>query len=838
MRKRWLLALGWYCAVLPVLAAQGASASRAQAFGHTEFPESHPVLSLKEDEIFFCSRKNPINFGQENHPDIWVARAGGTGAFSRPINVGAPLNDAGPNIPMALSMDGNVLFVWNPVDIPASIAFSQKQGRNWQSPQQMEIVGWGTEEMDRLRHWHVSADGQLLLLSAIVRGREDEDLFISKRKDGGSWQTPVPLVSPLNSPSREASVFLAADGRSIYFASDRKGGQGGLDLYMSQRLDDSWARWSTPLNLGSSINSKADESQLYLSASGETAFFVVGDTETDARIYKAPLPLDMQPLRMLLLSGKVVQASTGLPTFASVCLFSLDQEDVSLDRCGIRPDRNGAFQLLIPQNRTIGLFAEKPGMFSSSRYFLPGGTWRFTEDQETSFLAELTASEPAYKERELEIQALQGQVRDLETLMGTMEDMRRKELVRLARMDYMLDIPPFEYDIDWPLFRSRYEAMREQYNQDAAIPEVLPTSGDSDAQGNIGLPGLKEHIYPETAQGRIQALRERQQLRIGQSGAGEAPAAPVRLFDFEGFGKALEGQLISRIQDSLLLDMEKEFLGKSALNLRGVLSDVQIPLLDAVVEQKKRSFLSPDFESTLGRLDQFGERLLSDPVRLDWQQTLADTLSNLLLPSISEKVVPLLKNAVRAYQEFDLLWELYRSQTQELTQKLEVLTQKQIQTEKSLRRKGVSASAPLPSPSGDTLTVLGQKAIYAELRLFEPEENPHVRLEHIFFEPNTAVLQPVSQAESQRLAAFLKQVPGLLLNIEVHTNGFCSHSFAREVTESRAAAIKNYLVGQGVAPGRIIAQGRGKGVPIAPNDHTEGRLSNQRVEIFFSMLDN
>lgn len=835
MRNRWLLALGWYCAVLSVLSAQSAPTSRAQAFGYTEFPESHPIVSLKEDEIFFCSWKNPINFGQENQPDIWVARTGGAAGFSRPINVGAPLNDAGANIPMALSMDGNVLFVWNPVTVPASIAFSQKQGRNWQSPQQMEIVGWGLEEMARVRHWHVSADGQLLFLSAIAQGREDEDLFIARRMDSGRWQTPVPLVYPLNSPSREASVFLAADGRSIYFASDRKGGQGGLDLYTSQRLDDSWARWSTPLNLGPSINSEKDESQLYLSASGENAFFVVGDTETNARIYKAPLPLDMQPLRMLLLSGKVVQASTGLPTFASVCLFSLDKEDVSLDRCGIRPDRNGIFQLLVPQNRTIGLFAEKPGMFSSSRYFLRGGTWRFTEDQEAGFLAELTASEPAYKEREIEIQELQGQVRDLEILMGTMEDMRRKELARLARMDYMLDIPPFEYDIDWPLFRSRYEAMREQYNQDAAIPEIFGTSGDSDVQGSMVSPGSKENVYPETAQGRILALRERQQLRTRQY---EAGAAPDRLFDFEGFGRALEGQLMSRIQDSLLLDMEKEFLGKSALNLRGVLSDVQIPLLDAVVEQKKRSLLSQDFESILSRLDQFGERLISNPVRLEWQQKLADTLGNLLLPSIAEKVVPLLKNSVRAYQEFDLLWELYRAQAQELTQKLEVLTQKQIQTEKSLRRKGVSASAPLYSLSGDTLTVVGQKAIYAELQLFEPEENPHIRLEHIFFEPNTAVLQPVSQAELYRLAVFLKQVPGLMLNIEVHTNGLCSHSFARELTENRAAAIKNYLVGQGIAIGRITAQGKGKGVPIASNDSAEGRLSNQRVEIFFSMADN
>ena len=832
MRKHWLLALGWSMVVLPALSAQQAVASRVPVFGPGVFPESHPVTSVKEDEIFFCSYNNPINFGRDNNPDIWVARAGSPGSFSRPINAGAPLNNEGSNIPMALSMDGNLLFIWNPSVSPASIAFSQRQGRNWQSPQQMEILGWGQQEMARIRHWHVSVDGQLLFLSAIARGREDEDLFISRRKDMEHWETPVPLVSPINSSSREASVFLAADGRSIYFSSDRKGGLGGLDLYMAQRLDDSWARWSTPLNLGPTVNSAADESRLYLSASGENAFFVVGNPETDARIYQAPLPLDMQPLRMFLLSGKVVQASSGLPAFASVCLSSLDQEDISLDRCGIRPDRNGAFQLLIPQNRTIGLYAEKNGMFSSSHYFMRSGRGNVAEDQEAGLLGELMAGEPAYREREVEIQTLQEQVRDLETLMGTMENMRRKELVRLARMEYVQDLPPFEYDIDWPLFRSRYEAMREQYNKDAAIPEATPTSGDSDPLGGAAV--IRESVYPETAQGRIQALRERQQLRLYETEAAEAPEAPLRLFDFEGFGKALEGLLVMRVQDSMLLDMEREFLATSALNLRGVLSDTQIPLLDAVVEEKKRNLLSPDFESPLRRLDQFGGVSISSPVRLDWQQTLADTLAVRLLPPISEKVVPLLKNAVRAYLEFDLLWALYRTQAQQLGQKLESLTQRQVQIERSFRKKADLEVVSPPAFREDTLTVLGQKAIQVEIELFDPEENPHVRLENIFFEPNSAVLQPISLAELKRLVAFLQQVPELVLNIEVHTNGLCSHSFARDLTESRARAIKNYLTGEGIDPVRISAQGKGKYAPVASNDNLEGRLSNQRVEMYFS----
>ncbi|MFZ4426008.1 MAG: OmpA family protein [Saprospiraceae bacterium] len=833
MGRTLLIAVAYF--FVPVtLPAQGTAPSRIPLFEQEAYPESNPVATIKEDELFFCSRNNPINFGQENHADIWSARIGNGGVFSRPINAGGPLNDSESNIPMAMNMDGSILYLWNQSPAGTHIAFSQRQGRNWQSPQKMVIAGWEDPEIRRIRHWHVSVDGQLLLIAAVAKGREDEDLYIARRRDAERWETPAPLVAPINSAAREAAVFLAADGRSLYFSSDRRGGQGGLDLYMVQRLDDSWAHWSTPVNLGPSINTAADETQVCISASGETAFFVAGDPTGNSRIYRAPLPPNTQPLHMFLLSGKVVNALNGLPTLASVCIYGLDKSDVSIDRCGIRPDRNGVFQLLVPQSHKIGVFAEKNGMFSSSHYFLPGGNLGVAEDQEEALLADLSANEPAYREREKEIMALQEQRQELETVLVNMEELRRKELVRLARMEYTESLAALDHDIDWPLFRGQYEAMREQYNKDAAIPEGAPTSGDA---APAALP-IRESVYPETAQGRIQALRERQQLRRELSATAEInTAAPLRLFDFEGFGKALEGMLMQTIQDSLLPDMEKQFLGPSASSLRGVLADDQIPILDAVAEQKKRELLYPGFESALTKLGQFGNAKVGSPVRLDWQQTFADTLGALLLPSIAEKVVPVLKNSVKAYLEFDLLCGLYQAQTQMLDQKLEGLTQRQIQLEKSYRRKTDAAPLPPPVVREDTLTVIGNKAMYVEIRLFDPGQQPHLRLENIFFEPNTAVLEPMSRSELQRLATFLKQSPGTSLLVEVHTNGLCSHSFAKELTGKRAETIKSYLTAEGIDPLRISATGKGKYAPLAPNDDPEGRRTNQRVEIYFTLYD-
>ena len=150
----------------------------------------------------------------------------------------------------------------------------------------------------------------------------------------------------------------------------------------------------------------------------------------------------------------------------------------------------------------------------------------------------------------------------------------------------------------------------------------------------------------------------------------------------------------------------------------------------------------------------------------------------------------------------------------------------------------MSAVPPPSLVSGeDTLTVLGKKAMYVEIRLFDPGQQPHLYLENIFFQPNSTVLEPVSQSELQRLATFLKQYPGINLTIEVHTNGLCSHSFARELTGERAETIKSYLAAEGIDPLRISANGKGKYASLTPNDDPEGQTTNQRVEIYFTLSD-
>ena len=115
----------------------------------------------------------------------------------------------------------------------------------------------------------ISNDGQRLLIY-----RDDKygngDIFESFLK-GELWSDPLPLSNTINSESHESSASIAPDGRTIYFVSERKGGIGKRDIWKSTR--DLNGNWSSPQNLGLTINSTDDEESVFIHPDGRTLYF-------------------------------------------------------------------------------------------------------------------------------------------------------------------------------------------------------------------------------------------------------------------------------------------------------------------------------------------------------------------------------------------------------------------------------------------------------------------------------------------------------------------------------------------------------------------------------------
>ena len=85
------------------------------------------------------------------------------------------------------------------------------------------------------------------------------------------WSEPVNLGS-INSPFNEQNIFLTKDQLTIYFTSDRPGGFGGLDIYVSHRASV-YSAWQTPMNLGPPVNTATNDFGPNLSIDGHLLFF-------------------------------------------------------------------------------------------------------------------------------------------------------------------------------------------------------------------------------------------------------------------------------------------------------------------------------------------------------------------------------------------------------------------------------------------------------------------------------------------------------------------------------------------------------------------------------------
>lgn len=113
----------------------------------------------------------------------------------------------------------------------------------------------------------LSNDGQRMLL---YRDVPNGNIYQSDLK-GQEWSEPVKLPKPINSDKYESAASVSPDGRTIYFVSNRKGGQGGLDIWLCRK--DNKGKWGKAENLGPSINTSKNEEGVFIHSDGKTLYF-------------------------------------------------------------------------------------------------------------------------------------------------------------------------------------------------------------------------------------------------------------------------------------------------------------------------------------------------------------------------------------------------------------------------------------------------------------------------------------------------------------------------------------------------------------------------------------
>jgi len=336
---------------------------------NSEWNEYWPAISLDEALLMFTvmvPAAGRAAGGRSVQEDFYYAERADSGWFSRK-NAGPPLNTPDNEGAHTMTADGSMLIftACNRRDGRGrcDLYMASKAGGGWSEPVNLGAPVNGPYSE---KHPTVSADGRVLVFASDrPGGRGSYDLWVS-RLENGSWSKPVNLGDSVNTAGVEQSPFLHPDQQTLYFSSDGWPGMGMGDLFMSRRTAE--GNWSPPVNLGYPINTYNDEIGLAVDPGGSRAYFASDRGQgTDTDLYVFQLPDSSRPAPVSYLAGRIYDAGNMKGLAAEVRLIDLETGTVVTETGSHVP--GGNYLASLPGNRNYALNVTAEGYLFHTAHF-------------------------------------------------------------------------------------------------------------------------------------------------------------------------------------------------------------------------------------------------------------------------------------------------------------------------------------------------------------------------------------------------------------------------------------------------------------------------------------
>ncbi len=342
---------------------------------NSDLAELRPTISADGNTLFFICENHPVNTKYNSVPnsqDIWYSRRDTSGKWAEARHLSYPLNTSHYNAVYWISPDNNRILLRGAFVEGAfhgkgvSMSYLKSNGK-WSEPNALMIRNY--EKFDRGRQSGASMahDGKTLLLYMTPeKGGENNDLFVCFLMADGTFTEPKSLGKNINFPeSDEMTPYVAADGVTLYFSSNRKGGLGDNDIWMTKRLDKTWQKWSDPVNLGAPINTENWDAFFTLDAGGEYAYLTTSlNTYGESDIVRVKLLEREKPNPVLMVSGNVYNQKTKEPISASLIYETLP--DGLEAGNAISSTIDGSFKIVLPYDKNYLIRAVADKFFAVS----------------------------------------------------------------------------------------------------------------------------------------------------------------------------------------------------------------------------------------------------------------------------------------------------------------------------------------------------------------------------------------------------------------------------------------------------------------------------------------
>ena len=321
------------------------------------FPMQYfPVLTADEQELIFTRRLGESN---EDDEDLVITKKDSLGHWQKPESISPNVNSEFNEGTCSISADGRQLIFTSCLGRKGfgncDLFQSLKVGGIWSQPlnmgPQINSAAWESQPS-------LSADGRVLyFLSDRKGGLGNRDIYVSHQIEPNKWTKAENLGSKINTSYDEISPFVHANGRTLFFAANGRLGFGGYDLFRSEKEN---GEWQEPINFGYPVNNHEDQFSLFITADGKRGYYSheEGSKNTSGKIYEITVPEELQiKFRSNYVKGKVRDRKSGLPLNARIELYNVvTNELVSF----VNSDSiTGEYLMVLTQGSEYGLFVNK-----------------------------------------------------------------------------------------------------------------------------------------------------------------------------------------------------------------------------------------------------------------------------------------------------------------------------------------------------------------------------------------------------------------------------------------------------------------------------------------------
>ena len=314
--------------------------------------EYFPTVSIQDSLFLFMRRKNL------SREDFYASNMGVHG-FSAAIPLSDTLNFAAKKGSMSLSADLQTLYY---------AADYAEQGYGRYDIYKVQRSAWGWSKPKNLGQrinsdfWDsapsIAPDGNsIYFASNRPDGYGGIDIYVSYKNEKGFWEEAINLGPSINTKGDDQTPFIHADNQSLYFSSNGRLGFGGSDIYLARKKID--GSWTTPVNLGYPINTYDNEGSIAVASNGANAYIASdrADSRGELDIYKITLAENTRAYKTWYIKGQIIDAKTKKTLAADLQIVDPKSGYPIME---MQIDSMGQFLLALPYFDSLGLKINSP----------------------------------------------------------------------------------------------------------------------------------------------------------------------------------------------------------------------------------------------------------------------------------------------------------------------------------------------------------------------------------------------------------------------------------------------------------------------------------------------